>query len=35
VKSLQAIWDKVMAPPAPADAAPQESSASDGAPPAS
>lgn len=35
VKSLQAIWDKVMAPPATADAAPQESSASDSAPPSS
>ncbi|MBZ6387285.1 MULTISPECIES: M16 family metallopeptidase [Pantoea] len=35
VKSLQAIWDKVMAPPAAADAAPQESSASDSAPPSS
>ncbi len=35
VKSLQAIWDKVMAPPEAADAAPQESSASDSAPPSS
>ena len=35
VKSLQAIWDKVMAPPAAADAAPQESGASDSAPPSS
>lgn len=33
VKGLQAIWDKVMAPPASGEAAPQESS--DGAPPAS
>ncbi|RPE01059.1 insulinase family protein [Candidatus Pantoea deserta] len=33
VKNLQAIWDKVMAPPASSDAAPQESSASDSAPP--
>lgn len=35
VKSLQAIWDKVMAPPATGDAALQESSASDSAPPSS
>ena len=35
VKSLQASWDKVMMPPAAADAAPQESSASDSAPPSS
>ncbi|MEZ3501117.1 M16 family metallopeptidase [Pantoea sp. KPR_PJ] len=37
VKSLQAIWDKMMAPPATAasDAAPQESSSSDSLPPSS